>query len=308
VKEAILNGTLFTSLGDDQTRAEILHSILAYKGLIPSIRTFFENQKYIEPCSTILKELLGFSSKRSLWKEYKANHFPTVQVRMQCHEGLQSFQDVNVPSTGLSIKARRKFAFLQLCMFCLRNFPEMTSISTRIEARAKVDHHKALKTSKQRPKDPALWHKLARLARELGFDTERIRYLADQDPEEMQTIQFLASARPNWEGDMTEHIAKVRDILKGMCERNPAYLSAPCFMGDTCVTWPKDRRCGRPHENDHEKDKSALFAAMFYFPILPGNEITSLFVKRETLYAFFGTYVSSVRSYQYCSRPITHQN
>jgi hypothetical protein len=303
----MLNGTLFPSLGDNIMRAEILQSILAYKGLIPSIRTFFENQKYLEPCSNILKDLLGFSSKRSLWKEYKANHFPTDQVRIQSHEGMQSFQDVNIPSTGLSIKARRKFAFLQLCMFCLRNFPEMTSIGTRLEARSRVDHQsrelkpKALATSKQRPNDPALWHKLARLARELGFDTERIRYLADQDPEEMQTLQFLASARPNWKGDMTDHIAKVRDILKGMCEQDPGYLSVPSFMGDTCVTWPKDRRCGRPHDSDHEKDKSALFATMFYFPILPGNEITSLFVKRETLYAFFGTYISSVCIYRYCS-------
>lgn len=59
LKDGMLNMFISPKISDDYTRAEVLRSLLAFKGLVPSIRIFFENQKYLEPYSGIRGDLLG---------------------------------------------------------------------------------------------------------------------------------------------------------------------------------------------------------------------------------------------------------
>src|SRR6186713_3303299 len=60
-------GMIFPSLQNRDARQAILTSIQSIRCMIPSLRTFFEDLKYLEPCSLILKSLLGRSETRPLW-------------------------------------------------------------------------------------------------------------------------------------------------------------------------------------------------------------------------------------------------
>jgi hypothetical protein len=66
---------IFCTLQDEAARDEVLQNILVQDQLIPSLQTFFEDQKYLEPCSLILKSLLDDLEKRPLWRAFEANYW-----------------------------------------------------------------------------------------------------------------------------------------------------------------------------------------------------------------------------------------
>jgi hypothetical protein len=251
---------IFCTLQNEAAREEILQNILVQDRLIPSLRTFFEDQKYLEPCSLVLKSLLDDSEKRPLWRAFSANYWHPSTVQLQYAEGsgavanLVLSGDIDEKSTAM------KLAYLQLWLFCIRHFPELTDIKPRIESRKKIRI--------RREYDLARLQQLGCLAVKLGFRTKRATQLAVQAAE--------------WTNATSE---RMRSPIRPIVQEFPftsGYYS------------PRERRCGRPYDDDHDNDQAAIFTFMFYSPISSGDLVTPLLVKRNIFEAFLRPFIPPV--------------
>ncbi|KAF2680659.1 hypothetical protein K458DRAFT_311083, partial [Lentithecium fluviatile CBS 122367] len=268
---------LFQSIPTSE-RTHILQKLLLFKGLIPSLRAFFENQKYLEPCSLILRTLLEPGEKRSLWKSFKANYFPTncYYVQTSDQKPLQSIEAVEAPP-GFD---PQKLGYLQLWMFCLRNFPEMTDITPKIESRRKRVAKKY---------NYGLQQRLGALAWQLGFQTPEAERLAKECPDREQARRFLDVTRPGCDvnGDYEANISNIVGVLREIRQSSEPSQSTGLTSN---LTYPVERRCGRPYYDDHAADKQSLYLTLFsHETSIEGGDldITSLYVKRDLFQSFF---------------------
>jgi len=273
-------GMIFPSLQNRDARQAILTSIQSIRCMIPSLRTFFEDLKYLEPCSLILKSLLGRSETRPLWDGFLATYKDPSGFCLEYAE--DTFTRV-LPMERESGKA---FGYIQLWMFCFRHFPEMTNITPNMTNRRG--------TKVRRDHNPALWRRLGSLAIRLGFQTTEAIRLAAKDSDREHAEQFLLSARPEWKGRMELQISRVAAILASMkvCHSMPS-IPAAVFTGLKELS-PKNR-CGKPHDHDHDKDKPSLFGSLLFHHVESGPEITSLYVKRSLFDTFFRKRVEQVK-------------
>jgi hypothetical protein len=66
VEDLMKRGVLFPSQSSPQIRQTLLDNIYAFSGVIPSLRTFFETLKYLEPTCKALKKLLDTRLKTTI--------------------------------------------------------------------------------------------------------------------------------------------------------------------------------------------------------------------------------------------------
>lgn len=59
IERMFVLGDVFREVTDRTARATLLSTIISLPGLIPSLRSFFENLKYLKPCSAILRKLIA---------------------------------------------------------------------------------------------------------------------------------------------------------------------------------------------------------------------------------------------------------
>ena len=59
-------GKIFPSQHDSEVRKTLLENICEFSGVIPSLWTFFETLKYLEPLCEALRHLLGRQMKRTI--------------------------------------------------------------------------------------------------------------------------------------------------------------------------------------------------------------------------------------------------
>ncbi|KAF2439150.1 hypothetical protein P171DRAFT_490584 [Karstenula rhodostoma CBS 690.94] len=276
-------GKIF-SMASATQRSQVLEIVKDLRFIIPSLRTFFENMKYLEPCSQILKRLLDNSEKRSLEVSFRARYFPRDYVVTQCSEKSLAKTFTTLPPP-LRVSWGRKIGYVQLWFFCLRNFPEMTDLKPKLDSRGQKI---------QRKQNKALWHRLATLAWRLGFDTEEIRRLKNEQPERAQAQEFLKSVRPCYEDTATfdSCVDSIASVLRTI-EQDTVTMGTGDLTG--LCRYPLNKRCGRPHYDDHERDKGHLFLPLMWHELTQEREkadVTSLFVKQDFVQTFFGQHLS----------------
>lgn len=222
----MVSGELFPNIIDETARSHILRNILSINGRIPSIYTFLEDTKYLEPCAIVMKTLLPPKSKRSI-----------AQELTDCH----------------SVGSRNSLqsACRQLWIYCIRHFPRLQHINPRKDPgmpkpNCSIAQHMLLK--------------LASLAYDLGFRTVQISSLLEQDPLESLVRTFVHSARPcdKFEYDLSTLNAGVRsmcDLLRSMTERTD-HRRTSSMVSDRSL--PLHYRCGRPFESSFLADESSL--------------------------------------------------
>ena len=66
---------IFPTILDQLIRDLILQNISLIDYLIPLLRTFFKNLKYLEPCYIILKRLIGNKIKQTICQSLKAYYY-----------------------------------------------------------------------------------------------------------------------------------------------------------------------------------------------------------------------------------------
>lgn len=120
VQNRMLAGDIFPAVKADDQRSQIFDRSCAIEHVIPSIHTFLENTKYLEPPARILKQLLPGKCKGSMSQHFNALHGGQVKVKVQTSEF--TFED-RTSSSGRS----SWLSYRQLWLFALVTFPSWTA-------------------------------------------------------------------------------------------------------------------------------------------------------------------------------------
>lgn len=276
VKSLFRQRQIFSAVTDPSRRDLLQEAIQSQRCLIPSLRTFFENQKYLEPCSNILKILLDDTDRRSLWQSFRANFFQPESLQVQLSNSVDDLRVLDV-GTSSRLEAALRLGYIQLWLFCFRHFAEMTPIKPKLESRNGQQ-------ASQRPINPSLMPQLARLAVRLGFQTDKAMALARKDPERLAAEEFIRSARPDHGEDVSDHVLAIKNILAQISDSSQS-ASGLDFLADQSLLI--ERRCGRPFEHDHVRECQALYPPLMYCDVGSGIEFTSLYARADTIKAFF---------------------
>lgn len=270
IEEWIRSGVLFRSVSEQTQRDKLLTAVVAIPGLIPSLRSFFENLKYIEPCCNILKKLLPAKEGRSIYKSFAGSYFPPGEQTVEHAERKRK----KVPKRGHENDLW--LSYVQLWAFCMRHFPSMTQFAPRKE----LGRDKPASCS-----NTSLWHYLGDLAVVLGFRTEQALSLRTQDPYEALVKQLLRSIRPECSPDAAL-VTRVASILDKV-DTVPVVGRSPSLTRENDL--PIERRFGRPFEDDFAEDKDFLFVPFIYESERSiGPDISPFFVKQDIFLSFFG--------------------
>ncbi|WQF90510.1 hypothetical protein CDEST_15524 [Colletotrichum destructivum] len=74
VKEAFDSGKAFTRVQDAQLRAKMRKSVLQFRGVIPSLKSFHESMKYTSIGVTVVLNLMyPESTQRRSWKRWQTD-------------------------------------------------------------------------------------------------------------------------------------------------------------------------------------------------------------------------------------------
>lgn len=269
VEGLIRSGEVFPSITNAQKRDAILSALLLTPGLIPTLTSFFENLKYLEPCCYILKKLLPGKEKRTIFQSLAASYIAPKEQLLEYSTGSR-LRSIVGDENALWL------AYVQLWAFCMRHFPSMTETAPR----KVVGKAKPSKSS-----NSALWHYLGDLAIKLGFRTPQALELQRQNPYESLAQQLLRSLRPASPPDM-RHVLRVAAACKEI-EEDPKVREWPNLTATDHL--PREKRCGRPFEDDFLLDSNFLFVPTIYeIEETKGPEISSLFVKRDLFISFLG--------------------
>ena len=80
---------LFPNIDDVPIRTRIQESLLRVPCLIPSLATFFEDTKWLEPVAKVIRKLLPPSCKKSnrraLFRKYTGLNYKRGMVQIQRH-------------------------------------------------------------------------------------------------------------------------------------------------------------------------------------------------------------------------------
>ncbi|PWW72454.1 hypothetical protein C7212DRAFT_348181 [Tuber magnatum] len=283
-------GKLFPTLTDNSIREQRLRRILQVDLVIPSIVTFFEDRKYIEPLFAAMKKLIG---------RPEGTVFRTLQHSFISRDGpgeVQIDEDNFRPVPG-DCRLRMRWGYTQLWLYAMRHFPELVSENLRIEGGE----------SRPSPSAPNLnrLFEFAELAYRLGFDTENICNLRSENPDRKLVRSFVLQARPLESFHHDEYLldAQVGVVcaeLQQIRKRNPETLVPSLISYQEALTTNGNilRRWGRPYQLDYKRDKSALFYDNIHkrYDISMGTDVSSFFVKRALYFSLFGNLLAQDQS------------
>ena len=269
VREMMRSKRVFPTIAADAARSVILQNMLSMSCLIPSLFTFFENLKYLEPCAKALRGLLPPKQKRSILEALSACYVSPDQLHVE-----YSHHDIRAHVLA-SADCVRVLGYHQLWLFVLRNF---------------VDPRKD--PMKPKPQtaafNPLLWQEFARLAVLLGFKTAAATQFASSDGEVQLAKQMLD--RGGVVSSTEQDTVRVAEIIRSLTRRRVRAEAAELFSDKSIA---RERRCGRPYEADHENDRALLFLpCMHRQSVEQGPEITTLYCKWDMFRAFFDCEVS----------------
>lgn len=206
VKFRMEEKTVFSKI--ESSRDELREKILQIPHMIPSLLTFFESLKYLEPCAKVMRNLLPIKPKRSirasLWGSYFQPSLTPVEYAE--HDRRQHLMQ--------SLEMARAAGHLQLWLFALRNFPEMTNIAPRKQANTE-------KPAVAEP-NPVIWKAFAVLAKEVGFKTPAIEDLLQSNALRQAAAQLVAQCGycVDSESSMIDELASI--LARGRNSRDSA--------------------------------------------------------------------------------------
>jgi hypothetical protein len=102
-------GEIFPSQNDRDIRKIVVGNICDFLGVIPSLWTFFETLKYLEPLCEALRQLLGEQMKRTIRSSLTGLFFAPSKNMMQLNET----EDVEI-KVGLSQQDAMMVAYTDL--------------------------------------------------------------------------------------------------------------------------------------------------------------------------------------------------
>ncbi|KAL9128705.1 MAG: hypothetical protein Q9217_002666 [Psora testacea] len=265
---------IFPEIKDNSIRARILKNISHIDYMIPSLYTFFEDTKWLEPCSKILRSVFVVNRKRSIRQALKAAYEGDEQDNIWCTLN----RDLSVSEWPGSTTHAVDSGIRQLWMFAWRYFPELSAILPRKDAGKRNPHHKVA--------NEECWRKFAEAALQLGFGSPVLAKIRSQDSDSRMARTFIYQARPEeyYEVDDEQVVSRIANLLKTIKQKSP-------WTDNALSTSPEDEvpiryRCGRPQEHSHERAKRLFYPIDIYSRQL--TTVSDFCVHRDIFIAFFG--------------------
>lgn len=261
-------------------RSEIVARLRRIDRPIPSIFTFLEDAKYLEPCAKIMKALLPSGFKDSLKVAYMRHHNRRLEWIEQISE------DESVARIENSEATACQKGYQQLWLYSIRHFPEMTGHTPRKDP------------GKLKPQTPAIerswWIRMSKLAGDTGFVDMSETNLNSESADAKMARDFLRQARPDllyeFDGGVFDtEVQRICDILS-RCKRRRLEPETPRMSTDRDVCGTEvTYRCGRPFESSFLDDRRFFFLRHMKSSINDGQKryITSFAVARGMFNNFF---------------------
>lgn len=282
IEQLLLQREIFSSDVFDNERPTILLRLQSIKHIIPSLHTFLEDTKYLEPCAKIMKSILPPGFKGSVSDGFTHQHNGCFDW---CEQLCEDHRACRRSSSGLQA---RWHSYRQLWLFTWRHFPVMIGQAPRKDDRKAQGGGKELQCG--------WWHELSKLASTCGYGNMRNMY---PDVDELMFRDFLRNARPPQfyrldEEDIKDKVKHLKALLADI-QRRPSETETPALSSD-CKAFGSDitSRCGRPFEQSFKDDAPYLFLQHVYHDCGRGAEhcrkryLTTFAVKRDIFCAFFG--------------------
>ncbi|KAL8788265.1 MAG: hypothetical protein Q9213_001785 [Squamulea squamosa] len=277
---------IFPLIKGNLARQGIWRSLRSIDFIIPSLHTFLEDTKYLEPCAKILKMLLPKSSTRSVCQEFSRMHDGRCTLQVQLSE--RASELVHQPSA----KDAHRQSYLQLWLYAMRHFPEMTGHAPRKDL---------LRTKPNVPKVEYIWwHGIANLARECGFENIVQAYPTVADADHRMAKDFLANVRPSpvFKISMdkaSSYVQKLVEVIQCVGYEDETENGTPdprlCSESQECGA-DVSSRCGIPHEQSFQYDCKWLFMNYMVMDLsfessASNKYLTSFGVKKAMFHRFF---------------------
>lgn len=259
----IERGVAFKRLSNTAERSQLLHRIKDIKYLLPSIYTLQKDFKYLRLCTDTMKRLLCGKMKIPF----------TVQVL--AYEAFAQKAPIG-PNDHFFVRLKRLYIYI------MRELVELTGEWPLLE-----DGEEPPEVCFRHPEN---WHRLAKEARRLGFESDEIKRLAAENPDEQVALKALHDARPSslYEYNQSE----LQDILNRIVyefEKASARVFEDSQSTFTTIGAgePITRRCGRQYSGAYNRDRWSFDLAQFSRPTSNSKDITSLFVRKSVFHAFW---------------------
>jgi hypothetical protein len=277
-------GELFHSVRDPSTREQIWRNIMSvpYPYLIPTLSSFCEDTKYLEPIAKAMKLLVDLEPEETVEQAFHKIYRPGHDEGPPPHQdGEHNFVQFNGDEAY-----RFRYSLLQLLAKGMRDFPEVVNIPCRKDA----DEAKPAITEP----NAVVIHQLAFLAHKVGFKSSKIQELSSNDPEAQEMYTCLTRLQPGEDVDEAQLKSDTQELLR-LWQTQQSRRSnntggsdeRPLLVVDT-RDQELPQRCGRPFNGAHKNDKKFLFLRWICETNKPrGRYITSFFVKMSIFVAFF---------------------
>ncbi|KAF1840100.1 uncharacterized protein K460DRAFT_399124 [Cucurbitaria berberidis CBS 394.84] len=239
---------IFPSQVDQRIRKNLVDNICAFPGAIPSLRTFFEMLKYLEPICEALRQLLGENLKNTIRSSLMGRFFAPAKTLVQASET----EDVEIKPT-INKETKAMIAYTELWAFCGRHSDGLTAFTPRKEV-------SGAKPRVNGP-NPVIWQHLARFAISRGFRIPHAEALVEKegDFQSQLALEYLQKANPTTPRFSSAHVQQV--LVASQVEDTAR--SSDRFDTDT-EHMNIDRRSGRPFARVFAKDKEILFFPRIY--------------------------------------------
>lgn len=271
ISDMISTDKIFKRVTDERERASILAKLLSIRNMIPSLFTFFEDIKYLEPCAKVLKALLTPGTKKSVSRGLTGSFFQQEKVLIE--HGSKDLRIHSMVASGVA----HALACQQLWLFAFRNFPLMTNFTTRKEL--DKDKPAAVEPS------PCVWQEFAELASLIGFKTPAVDELRSRDSTKLIVAQLFERFTDPSSVEDSKAAEDIAAIL-GSLHRRKEPGEQPNFTNSDQL--PILKRCGRPFEDDHRADRSCLYLPHVYRNPPIGANITTFYRKWNMFRVFMG--------------------
>ncbi|KAH8424209.1 uncharacterized protein LDX57_001966 [Aspergillus melleus] len=282
--------TVFAACSDTQLRSELRQAALGYTGIIPSLRMFLENIKYIRPMVYVIKRLLPprfrGTIRQTMFRYYvrpQNNRFP-IQISESCVEERPH------PNDDYGFWS----AYRQVFLFAMRHFYGLSD--------APPLGHNRYSPLGQVPDSQNLWIQFKELTRTVGLILPGSRIStrpAQYNPEFAAIYNLLTRLRPprDFEYDpsiITQCSTQVAGVLQNIKQRRIPQ-QCPALAIDVQEHWSLDRRCGMTDIGSFFSDQNYLFLQHIYYPqsTMHGQDLSTFAVKRDFFTSFFPGFLDS---------------
>jgi hypothetical protein len=300
IESMMENRKLFPDVTDQLRRVGLGQRLRSITHIIPSLHTFFEDMKYLEPCSKIMRGLLPTTWMKAPKSKLKKTKLSIKQAIVKLHTDVgQDPEKVNLEvkdgvytTTSGDRQYRIECGYRQLWLFAMRHFPELSNVSPRKEQ----DREKPI------IKEPNKywWYMFAKLALDLGFESAEIRDLCQRDP--IRGIIWTCF-RQIWPED---YLSIFEEDIESICKKHsqtPPTMdrySESEIQSMEVYTFDASRRYGIPYELALLTGRKFWFLPELY-RLHNGSDtgqLPSSVIQRDVFFAFFGSAIPHQQPHQ----------